>query len=666
MQVFDVALLEVGFPRWSLVLAVWLVFILLPVIVLVSWRYDFSLSGIKRTPPSAQQNDADLSLKPIDNLAITLILVFVVGVSLLLTRSLSTGQDSAGTTKAALNSIAVLPFQNMTGRPEDAYLAEGLSEDILHRLAVIRGLSVASRTASFELDVSNLAMSEIGQRLGVEYVLEGSVRKDDNRLRIVTQLIDAGSGYHLWSRSYDREMRDLFGIYDEISNAVAGELRLTLSPQSLMAPAPTSDMEAYDYFLQARSMLRPDKHHYDAFRKARSLNQGDTQAADFYMQAQSLHQQSSGAESASSAYRFFAKAVERDPAFALAWAGQCQAMLDWYWYQPELQKIEQAETSCLKALELDPGLSAGHVALGDLYRKTGQLDSAIDEYRSALDGDGDNAAAWLGLGGAFAAQELDSDAEHAMNRAIDIDPDDLRSYYALGAFLFRNARYQDASSVYRTLASHVSADASSYNGLAISYYMNGDFASAAEAYRQVISTHPTAVAYNNVGTQYFYSSQFEDAVVMYRQAIALGPTNPVWWGNLADAQRQLDGGRAASEEAYRKAAELAAEMLQANPGDVDNLTNLAHYHARLGDDRQAMQYLAKALTAAPNDYYAFYYAALVHLEAGRRQEALDAIRRSVELGYPRHMLGVDVQFEIFHDNEIFLGLIDRPAHLTDQ
>ena len=665
LQIFDVALLEVGFPQWTMALSVWLVIVGLPMVVLISWRYDITRDGISRTPHAVEADGVDLSLRRVDYLAILLIIAFVVGASLSLTRILSTDAPELAVKNAAPNSIAVLPFDNISGHQEDEYLAQGLAEDILHRLAIIEQLHVASPVAAFNMDISNLDFSAIGKRLGVKSLLEGSVRRDGNRLRIVAQLIDADSGYHIWSGSYDREMVDLFGIYDEISTAVASELQLTLAPDSGMITPPTSDMQAYDYFLQARSMLRSDLQAYDSFRKSRSLTQSDAQAYDFFVQAQSMLQTSAGVEGAANANKFFTRAVERDPEFALAWAGQCQALMEWYYYQPEIQKIELAEASCQKALELDPGLSEGHVALGDLYRKTGWLEQSIDEYQAALEADEGSAVASLGLGETFAAQERDMEAEAAFIQAIDLDPDDLRSYYALGAFLFKHGRYAEAASVYSGLAKHPNADASVYNAQGVAYYMMGDFERAAEAYRQVIATAPTAAAYSNVGTQYFYRGKFEDASVMYRQAIALGPTNPVWWGNLGDALQQMDGGRFAAGEAYREASELAGEMLKVNPEDAENLTNLAHYHGRLGEDEQAMQYLTRALTAAPHDIYAHYYAALVHLEADRRQQALGAIRRSVELGYPLDLLRTDPQFAELYNNDIFLGLITKSAGAED-
>ncbi len=628
LQVFDVALIQIGLPQWIMALAVWLAFIGFPVALLVSWRYEITRDGIRHTAPAVLASGADLSIKLADYLFITIILIFLVLVSLRLTRMLRSGSPEVIGIDASPKSIAVLPFENMSGQEENEYFSRGLAEDILHRLALIDELHVTSRTASFELDTSNLDMVTIGRRLGVKSLLEGSVRRSGDRVRIVAQLIDAESGYHIWSRSYDREIDDLFGIYDEISIAVVSELQLTLAPDTrVLVISPTNDMQAYDYFLQARSMLQRSTH----------------------------------SESAVNAQKFFARAVDRDPYFAEAWAGQCQSFLDWHNYQPTVEKIEQAEASCLRALELDPELIEGHVALGDLYRITGLFAESVDEYQSALQADANTAMAWRGLGQAFAELERDAEAESAMTRAIELDPNDLAGFFALGDFYFSHGRYGEAVEVYEQMASHPNAGASAYNSQGAAYYMMGEFEKAAEAYRQVVVTEPMAAAYSNIGIMYFYNGQFEDASIMYREAIALAPENPVWWGNLADSMREIDGREKDAEMAYRKAADLTGTLLPANPEDAELLTNLAHYHARLGNDEQAMHYLARALASSPTDVYAHYYAALVHLEAGRWQQALEEITRSVELGYPKVLLAPDPQFSELLSNEHFIGLIEVPA-----
>jgi len=628
LQVFDVVMVPIGMPEWVMKLAVWLSVIGFPLALLLSWRYEFSSEGIRRTPPLTLPADADRSIKKVDYLVIGLMVVFGIFVAASLTRILDSGGSQRVPMEVSSNSIAVLPFENMSGNQSDDYLGRGLAEDILHRLAMIDGLKVASRTASFELDIGDLDIPTIAQRLGVKTLLEGSVRKSGDRLRIVAQLIDADSGYHIWSRSYDRDMSDLFGIYDEISTAVVRELQLTLAPDvPLFAVPPTSDMEAYDYFLQARSIL----------------------------------QRSTRAESSADAQRFFARAVERDPDFAQAWAGQCLAYLDWYYYQPEVVKIEQAGVSCQKAVELEPGLAEGHAALGDLHRKTGNFELAMAEYQAALKIDDRNALAWRGLGQALSELEQEADAEDAMRRAVELDPDDLGNFSALGGFYFAHGRYAEAAGVYGRMAQHPSAGPSAWNSQGAAFYMLGQFDRAAQAYREVVAREPSASAWSNIGTAYFFNGQFADAAVAYREAISMTPENPVFWGNLGDALHEIDGGQQEAHLAYRKAADLAGELLPANPEDGELLTNLGHYTSRLGNDDQASQYIARALFATPNDVYTHYYAALVHLEAGRQQQAMEEIRRSVELGYPVALLAPDPQFARLRGSEPFQVLISEPS-----
>ena len=628
LQVVDVVLTQLGLPAWSVSLLAWLVFLGFPIILILSWRYDVSWDGISLTAPAESTADMDLSLRLIDYLVILFILVFLVLVSITLARVLNKESEFVSDRKAEPNSIAVLPFENMSSRREEDYFGHGLAEDILHRLASIEELRVASRTAAFELDTTNLDMAAVGLRLAVEFVLEGSFRKDGEQVRIVAQLIDTDTGYHVWSGRYDRDMEGLFRIYDEISSAVVTELQLAIVPgATAIGIPPTEDMQAYDYFLQARSIL----------------------------------QRSTRAESAADAQKLFSRAVERDPDFAGAWAGRCQAYLAWHIYEPEAGRLESAKTSCRKALDLKPDLLEGHVAMGDMYRNTGHYEFAISQYHAALKEDPGMAMAWRGLGQAYAEIGKPVEAENAMLKAVAIEPDDLANFIALGTFYFARGQYADSAETYGRMADHPRAGASAFNGLGASYYMLADFQNAATAYRRVIESEPTASAFSNIGGMYYYDGQFEDAVIMYREAVELSPKNPVWRGNLADALREIEGRKDEARQAYEKAAGLTEKLLEADPEDAELLTNMAHFHSRLGHDELAMNYMELALNTSPDDVYAHYYASLVHLEAGRLEQSLQEINRSVELGYPVVLLRSDPQFLLQRDSEKFIELIGEGA-----
>ena len=623
LQVFDVALIQIGLPQWIMALTVWLIFFGFPVALLMSWRYEFTSEGVRRTATPAAAG-TNRSIRLVDYLLMVAILVFLVLLSVTLVQMLRGEATYSADHDVSPNSIAVLPFENMSGQQENEYFGRGLAEDILHRLAMISELRVASRTASFELDTGNMDMAMIGRRLGVTSLLEGSVRRVGNQVRIVAQLIDAESGYHIWSRSYDRDLEDLFGIYDEISAAVANELQLTLAPGTdvFVAP-PTKDMQAYDYFLQARSIL----------------------------------QRSTRAEDAANAQKFFARSVAKDPSFAQAWAGQCQAFLTWHIYEPVPERLESAQASCRKSLELAPELLEAHVAMGDMYRNIGRYDAAVPEYETALAGDANLGMAWRGLGQVYAQIGKPAEAENAMRKAVELEPDDLANFVALGTYYFGRGEYQDAALTYGQMAMHPKAGASAFNGQGASYFMLGDFKNAASAYRKVLETDPTASAFSNIGGMYYYNGQIEDAVIMYREAVAHSPENPVWWGNLGDALREVPGEIDEATRAYAKAARLTGSLIEADPEDAELLTNLAHYAARLGEDLQASRYIRLALEASPDDVYAHYYASLVHLEAGRLEQSMQEIIRSVELGYPVVLLRSDPQFKRQESDPEFVALV---------
>lgn len=628
IQVLDVVLTPIGLPPWALSLAIWLVILGFPFTLAFSWRYDVGSDGIRRTPPATDYTPEDLHISKADFSLLALGALGVAALAIYLANQVSEEQSlalSPATAAAALptNSIAVLPFRNLGG--DDAnYLGQGLAEDILHRLASIEGLPVTSRTSSFELDTTNMSMPDIGLRLRARNVLEGSVRREGDRVRIVAQLIDTTTDQHLWSTSYNRDIKDLFQIYDEISLAIAGELQLTLAPTTqVLGPPPTSDIQAYDYFLQARSILQ---------------RATDTAAVN-------------------NALAFFNNAVERDPGFADAWAGLCRAWLASHDFEPSTDKVEQAQGSCRKALTLDPDLTEGRVAMGELLRNTGQPGRAIEQYQQALRENQKLAIAWRGMGQAQDELGRATAAETSLLRAVELDPDDLLNRYALGDFYFYQGRYGEAEDAYDRLTQHPKAGVTAFNTLGASRSMLGDFEGAATAFRQVIALEPTDIAYANVGVIYYLMGQLSDAVVMLEEAINLAPEDPYHWSNLADVFRQIPGRQSDALNAYRRAAEIGSALLEVNPGDTEMQTNQAHCLARLGDDAAALSMIDAVLAEAPGDPYAYYYAALIHLEAGRNDAALEAIEQALALNYPVQHLRADPQFEALREDSTYSELL---------
>jgi TolB-like protein len=243
--------------------------------------------------------------------------------------------DNSGSSikgKIVTSSVAVLPFSNMSNDTEQQYFCDGMAEDIINDLAHLEDLQVVARTSSFAFKDKNLDIREIGKKLGVHSIVEGSVRKAGNRLRITAQLINIADGYHLWSERYDRELEDVFAIQEEISNSIVNALKIELTGE---ADAPlvkrsTNNLEAYDLYLKGRYFWNT--------------------------------RQSGGMEKAK---QHFEKAVEIDSTYALAYAGLADYynIMGWYEYSPPMECYPKAKQAALNAIEIDDKLAEAHSAL---------------------------------------------------------------------------------------------------------------------------------------------------------------------------------------------------------------------------------------------------------------------------------------------------------------
>ena len=253
---------------------------------------------------------------------------------------------------SAAKSVAVLPFANLSADPENEYFTDGMADEIINALSKIQSLRVASRTSSFAFKGKNEDIGEIGKKLKVSTVLEGSMRKMGNKLRITAQLVNTADGYHLWSERYDREMEDVFAIQDDISQAIVKALRVILSEgeKKQIEKARAVDVKAYDYYLRGRQYF----HHF----RRKSLEY---------------------------ARQMFNKAIEIDPEYARAYAGvaDCCSLLYTYFDARE-SNLRQADNASMKAIELEPELAEAHVARGIALSMSKRFDEAAPAFEQAM------------------------------------------------------------------------------------------------------------------------------------------------------------------------------------------------------------------------------------------------------------------------------------------
>jgi TolB-like protein/Flp pilus assembly protein TadD len=259
---------------------------------------------------------------------------------------------SSPPTKHTEPSIAVLPFANMSADKEQEYFCDGIAEDIISALSRVEGLRVAARTSSFAYKNRLEDMREIGRNLGVDSIVEGSVRKAGDQIRITAQLVNVSDGYHAWSKRYDRQLKDIFAVQDEIAHHIVEALKLELGDaqeEHLIKPA-TKVVEAYDYYLQGREYF------YRGIRRDILL-----------------------------AIELFEKAIEIDPGYAHAYAGlaDSHSWLQMYWSSAEGHRDRAVEAS-RKALSLDPDLAEAHCAHGTAISLCKEYDAAEKEFETAI------------------------------------------------------------------------------------------------------------------------------------------------------------------------------------------------------------------------------------------------------------------------------------------
>jgi TolB-like protein len=416
LQFSDVVLNNIEAPHWVFQVIMLVLGIGLPLALFFAWAFEMTPEGIKKEKDIKRSE----SITPVtgQKLNYTIIGLLVVALGYFIWQSQSRpekaekGPDTfsqettnqinqAGDEKtypapfpqtAELEpSIAVLPFVNMSADPEQEYFSDGISEEILNVLVRVDGLKVASRTSSFTYKGENLDIPEIARELKVGNIVEGSVRKSGNRVRITAQLIDTRDDRHLWSDTYDRELTDIFAIQDEIANAIVDALKseLNIGLGEVKVESATDNLDAYDLYLKARGM---------------------------FIARQNLDD----------ANQLFEQAVQLDPGFAVAWEGL--AASQWVsssWLSGDgIDHVQLAVSAADKALELDAGLSMPYAVIGMILasQKDHNFLSAREHLDMALVNDPKNTTAWLWSGifnnGLGYADRAISDLQNC----LDIDP----------------------------------------------------------------------------------------------------------------------------------------------------------------------------------------------------------------------------------------------------
>lgn len=385
-------------PAWAPKIVLFLALFGFPIALVIAWAFEVTPEGVKRTESDATESAPAGSHIPIFVAVVTLLALAGLGAYAYLDRPISAEPDGP------ITSMAVLPFVDLSAENNQEYFSDGITEELLDALAQVDGLRVPARTSSFAFKGKDADIREIARKLNVEAVLEGSVRKDGNQLRITAQLIEAEGGYHLWSEIYERRLTDIFAVQEEISRAIVEALRVHLTDEDRgrLAVHGTQSTIAYDLYLRGSEYLhKPGL----STRERRSH--------------------------ASSAITLLREALREDPEYAPGWAALARA----YGMLPDLPAEENHDSTVAfarKSIALDPELADGYVELGRAHWYAGEIAAAQDQFEHArtLNPEHAEAIAWIS-NLHWAAGRYD-EAIRDLRRALELDPANWEHAYWLG------------------------------------------------------------------------------------------------------------------------------------------------------------------------------------------------------------------------------------------
>jgi TolB-like protein/Flp pilus assembly protein TadD len=533
-------------PNWAVRLIVLVLVLGFPIALTLSWIFDLTPQGIRRT----EESDRSLAALPVGPAAIRNI---------------------------PEKSIAVLPFENLSDDKENEYFAAGVHNDILSNLAKVADLKVISRTSVQQFKSGTRNLREIGLALGVAHILEGTARRAGNRIRVNAQLIDARSDAQLWGETFDREITDLFALQSELAQRISQELRANLSAREKtnLQTHPTRDILAYELFLRARELF-----HW----------------------AGSGYSYDKGAD----ALRLIDEAIKRDPQFALAYglASRLHSELFWFGYDKSASRLEKAKAAADAALELQSDLGEAHLAKAFYYyygfRQYDVAQKHVTDAIRAIPNDADV----LNTAGAIARRVGRwNEAASTLEQARDRDPRNLsvlwslfESYLALHEYTKADGTVNDALSV------SPAADFFVLARNAIALFRDGDTAPLRSALRKLPRSFDPGGATSTIALRL---SLMERDVEEADRVLAAcrheklddnglsgvagaldGYTVPKSW--YAGLIAQARGNESSARAAFEQAKQAVRDDLLQSPNDAKTLAMLALIHAAVGEKNEAL------------------------------------------------------------------------------
>ncbi|MDR3665761.1 MAG: tetratricopeptide repeat protein [Ignavibacteriaceae bacterium] len=467
------------------------------------------------------------------------------------------------------NSIAVLPFENMSSSKEDEYFSDGVTEDILTQLSKIEKLKVVSRTSVMQYKNTTKSVREIGKELGVETILEGSVRRFGDRVRIVGQLIDAKNDRHLWAETYDRELKDIFLIQTEVATKIAASLKteLTSRDKEKLKWNPTKNVNAYGFYLEGRE-------HYNRYKS----NENDK------------------------AITLFRKALELDPDYALAYTGLADAFAqksgifgsDAVWYDSSI-------TMSNKAITLNPNLAEAYKSIGVVYAYQGKFHSAIEYYSKALELNPNFGAAINNIGSMYWWLGKYDEAYPWAVKSIQVDPARASGYSTLG-LIYIGLALDSAAEKWFLTSIELQPILNREENLVKSYITVRNYQKARNYIQSVLKESPAETGiYEVAGFVELFAGDLQKAKLYYDSAYIKNPDKKNYSPEYAYILWKYNKKKEA-EVIFHNAITEAEEYIKQGNEEFNSPYALAQANAVLGNKDLAYKWLQQAINNGWRQY----------------------------------------------------------------
>jgi TolB-like protein/Flp pilus assembly protein TadD len=620
-------------PNWALRLVIVLLLIGFPIALILAWAFDVTPQGIKTTPAPAVPGTH--RRRNVIMLVATGVVISAAAGFFLLPRASARKIDK---------SIAVLPFENLSDEKENAYFADGIQDDILTNLSKIGDLKVISRTSVMSYRGNAPNVREIGKTLGVSTILEGSVRRSGNRVRVNVQLIDATTDEHLWANDYDRDLTDVFAIQTDLAQKIASELQAKLSPteKAQIEHKPTQNSEAYLAFVQAHDLFtRPDK-----FR-------AETEKAE----------------------ELFEQATKLDPNFAGAFAGLAWVE-DWMYhsFDPTPARKEKARAAANEAIRLQPDLPEAHLALGFYhYYCERDYQGALNEFAIAQKSLPNCADCYLAVGAIERRQGKWAESTANLEKAAALSPNDAFLLVNLADNYMATRNYETADKIFdRAIEAEPLSFSARGSKAKLAIDWKGDLSVAEKMLAQVPpGVDPDGVITSSRINLLLLQRKFTDILTILQQLhgeifhtegtapLPKSLLEGITYLGLKDEKK--------ARPALENARQITERAVQESPDDASRHAMLGGILAYLGRNEEAIKEGKRAVELAPESKDAFdgpqltVALAQIYAWTGEKDKALQLLEHllSTPAGISVALLKLDPVWDPLRNDPRFQALIDK-------